>query len=186
MLVTSIFFFSHSVFYSSNINFNFWVTMILSSANALNLVKAKILSFDEELNDPIYIFHFSHSLDPILKNGFIVPCPKQYFRSVCQHFFFFFFIGIHVLILFLLHVAVNIMNCLTLSQTTNFKLSQTERVCRRQFHIQWKWKEVLQTGRKHCGKRRNCSSQAISSSHMGFSKDLYCRHVKTRACLGKV
>ena len=58
---------------------------------------------------------------------------------------------------------------LTLSQTTSFRLVQT----------------VLQTGRKHCGKRRNCSLRAISPFPAAFSKDLYCRHVKTRACLGK-
>ena len=40
-------------------------------------------------------------------------------------------------------------------------------------------------GRKHCGKRRNCSLRAISPFHSVFSKDLYCRHVKTMACLGK-
>ena len=40
-------------------------------------------------------------------------------------------------------------------------------------------------GRKHCGKRRNCSLQAISPFPTVFSKDLCCRHVKTRACLGK-
>ena len=40
-------------------------------------------------------------------------------------------------------------------------------------------------GRKHCGKRRNCSSRAISPFPTVFSKDFYCRHVKTRACLGK-
>ena len=39
--------------------------------------------------------------------------------------------------------------------------------------------------RKHCGKRRNCSLRAISPFPTVFSKDLYCRHVKTRACLGK-
>ena len=39
-------------------------------------------------------------------------------------------------------------------------------------------------GRKHCGKRRNCSLRAISPFPVVFSKDLYCRHVKTRACLG--
>ena len=33
--------------------------------------------------------------------------------------------------------------------------------------------ENFGTGQKHCGKRRNCSLP-----------DLYCRHVKTRACLG--
>ena len=46
---------------------------------------------------------------------------------------------------------------LTHYQTTNFRLFQTERVCRRQFQIWWKWQQVIQTGRKHCGKRRNCS-----------------------------
>ena len=40
---------------------------------------------------------------------------------------------------------------------TNFRLFQTERVCRRQFLIWRKWQEVIQTDRKHRGKRRNCS-----------------------------
>ena len=35
-------------------------------------------------------------------------------------------------------------------------------------------------GRKHSGKKRNCSLQAISPFPTVFSKDLYCRHVKTR------
>ena len=39
--------------------------------------------------------------------------------------------------------------------------------------------------RKHCGKRRNCSLRAISPFPTMFSKDLFCRHVKTRACLEK-
>ena len=73
---------------------------------------------------------------------------------------------------------------LTLSQTTNFGLFQTQTACRRQFHICSKWRRSLLTGRKHCGKRRNCSSRAISPFPTVFSKDLYCRHVKTRACLG--
>ena len=51
---------------------------------------------------------------------------------------------------------------LTHYQTTNFRLFQTERVCRRQFQIWRKWLKVIQTGRKHCGKRRNCSLRAIS------------------------
>ena len=46
---------------------------------------------------------------------------------------------------------------LTLSQTTNFGLFQTERVCRRQFQTRQTWHKVLQRGRKHSGKRRNCS-----------------------------
>ena len=41
-------------------------------------------------------------------------------------------------------------------------------------------------GRKHCGKRRTCLLRAISPFPTVFSKDLYRRHVKSRACLGKV
>ena len=40
-------------------------------------------------------------------------------------------------------------------------------------------------GRKHCGKRRNCSVKAISPFPTVFSKDVSYRHVKTRPCLGK-
>ena len=64
---------------------------------------------------------------------------------------------------------------LTLSQTTNFRLFQTERVGRRQFQIRWNWQKVLQTGRNHCGKRRNCSLRGISPFPAVFLKDLYCR-----------
>ena len=46
-------------------------------------------------------------------------------------------------------------------------------------------KEVFQEGREHCGKRRNCSLRAISPFPTVFSKDLYGRRLKTRACLGK-
>ena len=34
-------------------------------------------------------------------------------------------------------------------------------------------------------KRRNCSLQAISTLLTAFSKDWYCRHVKTKICFGK-
>ena len=74
---------------------------------------------------------------------------------------------------------------LTLSHTTNCTVFQTERVCRRHFHIWWKWQKVLETGRKHCGKRRNWSLRAIPLFPTAFSKDLYCRHVKIGVCLGK-
>ena len=57
----------------------------------------------------------------------------------------------------------------SLSQTTNFRLFQTERVCRWQFQIWWQFQKVLQIGRKHLGKRRNCSLRAISPfSHSVF------------------
>ena len=74
---------------------------------------------------------------------------------------------------------------LTLSQTTNFRLLQTKSVCRQQFQIWWKWQKVLQMSRKQCGKGRNCSSRASSPFPTVFSKDMYCRHVKTRVCWGK-
>ena len=69
---------------------------------------------------------------------------------------------------------------LTLSQTTNFRLFCTERVCRGQFQICWKWQKILQTGRKLCGKRRNCLLWAISPFPRVFLKDLYSRHIKIR------
>ena len=35
------------------------------------------------------------------------------------------------------------------------------------------------------GKGQKCSLRAMAPFPTVFSKDLYCRHVKTRACLGK-
>ena len=63
-------------------------------------------------------------------------------------------------------------------QTTNFRLFQTERVCRRQFQIWRKWQKDIQTGRKHRGKRRYCSLRAISTFSTLFSKGLFPRGVK--------
>ena len=73
-------------------------------------------------------------------------------------------------------------NRLTHYQTTNFRLFQTERVCRQQFQIWPKWKKVIQTGRKHCEKRRNCSLRAISSFPTVFSKGFFPRGVKRCYC----
>ena len=53
------------------------------------------------------------------------------------------------------------------------------------FRIDENGRQFSKTVEKHCGKRRNCSLRAISPFPTLFSKDLYCRHVKTRACLGK-
>ena len=44
----------------------------------------------------------------------------------------------------------------------------------------------LQKGRKHCRKRKNCSSRAMSPFPIVFSKDMYCRHFKTRVCLNQL
>ena len=73
---------------------------------------------------------------------------------------------------------------LTHYQMTNFRLFQIERLCRRQFQIRRKWQKVIQTGRKHCGKRRNCSLQAICPFPTVFSKGLFPRGVKRCHCVG--
>ena len=71
---------------------------------------------------------------------------------------------------------------LTLSQTTNFRLKEFSDD---NIKFDESGRNVFKTGRKHCWKRRNCSLGAISPFPTVFSKDLYCRHEKTRACLGK-
>ena len=73
---------------------------------------------------------------------------------------------------------------LSLFQTTNFRLFQTERVADDKFKFHENGQK-LRKSRKYCGKRRNCSLRAISPFPTVFSKELYCKHVKTRACLGK-
>ena len=71
---------------------------------------------------------------------------------------------------------------LTLSQTTNIRPFHTERVCRRQFQIS----NLMKTGIMFFkGVENTVLVQAISPFSTVFSMDLYCRHVKTRACLGK-
>ena len=69
---------------------------------------------------------------------------------------------------------------LTHYQVTDFRLFQTERVCRRQFPIWRKWITV----RKHCGKRRNCLLRAISPFPTVFLKGLFPRGVKRCHCMG--
>ena len=73
---------------------------------------------------------------------------------------------------------------LTHYQTTNFRLFQTKRICRRQFQIWRKWQKVIQKGRKHCGKWRNCSLWAISPFPTVFSKGLFPRGGKRFYCVG--
>ena len=73
---------------------------------------------------------------------------------------------------------------ITPSQMTNFRLFQAERVCRRQLQICSKWWKALQTGRKHCGKRRNCSLQTISPFPTVLSKSLFPRDIKRCHCVG--
>ena len=44
---------------------------------------------------------------------------------------------------------------------------------RQQIQIWRKWQKAIQTGSKHCGKRRNCSLRAISPFPTVFSKGLF-------------
>ena len=140
--------------------------------NGLRSVFGKYLDFRSGQNAIIV------SLTDADENGYRML--KLFFRMIDS---------IHIQYLFISSVTKPIphdpKDILTLSQTTNFRLFQTERLCRRQFQIWWKWQKVLQTSRKHCGKRGNCLLRAISLFPIVFSKDFYCRHVKTRACLGK-
>ena len=86
--------------------------------------------------------------------------------------------------MFLQTQSRRLLKTLTHCQTANFRRFQTERVCRQQFQIWWKWQKVIQAGKKHCGKRRNCSLRAISPFPTVFSKGLFPRGVKRRHCAG--
>ena len=67
-----------------------------------------------------------------------------------------------------------------------FTLFQTERVCIQQFQNLMKMADSSPKRlKKLSGKRRNCSLRAISPFLKVFQKDPYCKHIKTRACLGK-
>ena len=68
-----------------------------------------------------------------------------------------------------------LVNTLTHYQTTNYRLLQTKKVCRQQFQIRRKWQKVIQMGRKHCGKRRNCS-------HSDFKRLVSKRRQKVLLC----
>ena len=97
---------------------------------------------------------------------------------LCQKHF-----GCHLLLQLLLTKNKTLNSTISnLSQMTNFRLVQTERDNNfisdrngRKFSI------VIENS----GKRRNCLLRAISPFPTVFSKHLYCRQVKTRACLGK-
>ena len=62
---------------------------------------------------------------------------------------------------------------LTLSQMTNFRLFQIERVCRQQFQNWWQWQKILQMGRKQCGKKEKW----LVMSNFSFSHIVYKRPV---------
>ena len=61
--------------------------------------------------------------------------------------------------------------CLTLSQMANFRLFQTEWVCRQQFQIWWKLRTVFQMSRKHCEKK----DKLLVTSNFFFSHSVFKR-----------
>ena len=67
----------------------------------------------------------------------------------------------------------------------NFRLFQTKTTADNNFICDENGGKFFEREENYIGKKRNCSSQAISPFPTVFSKDLYYRHVKTRACLGK-
>ena len=74
---------------------------------------------------------------------------------------------------------------LILSQMTNFRLLRTESLQTTISNLMKTAKNIFQIRKKNSMKRRNCSLRSISPFSTVFLKELYCRHVKTRACLGK-
>ena len=66
---------------------------------------------------------------------------------------------------------------------TNFRHFQTEKSLQMTTSNLIKMAESSPNGWKKLSERRNCSLGAISPFLTVFSKDLYCRHVKTKACL---
>ena len=69
-----------------------------------------------------------------------------------------------------LHGIILSGDALTHYQTTNFRLFQTERVCRRQFQISRKWKKVIQIGRKQWEKEKWLVTSNFSFSHSVFKR----------------
>ena len=79
----------------------------------------------------------------------------------------------------ILNMALSVATTLIHYQTTNFRLFQTERVCRRQFQIWRKWQKVIQMGRKHCWKRKN---RSLRSSYVIQPRDKSPDHPRYAKC----
>ena len=75
-------------------------------------------------------------------------------------------------------------NILTLSQMTNFRPYQTERVCRRQFQINENGRQLSKWVENTVGKGKIAHYEQFLLFPQCFQV-LCSRHVKTRPCLGK-
>ena len=71
------------------------------------------------------------------------------------------------------------MDWLTLSQTTNFRLFQTERVCRQQFEIDENYTKFLKRVENTVRKREICSFRAITHFPTVFKGPVLQKHKKT-------
>ena len=78
----------------------------------------------------------------------------------------------------------DVLYCLTVSQTTNFSVFQTERVCRQIPNLMEIAESFPNDLKTLLEKEKSLVTRNFFFSH-SVSKDLYNRHVKTRACLGK-
>ena len=65
---------------------------------------------------------------------------------------------------------------------TNFRLFQTERVCRRQVQIWQKWQKVIQTGRKHWEKEKLLITSNFSFSHSVLKRLVFQGRQKVSLC----
>ena len=78
---------------------------------------------------------------------------------------------------------------LTLSQITNFRLFQPERVADNNFKFDENGRKFSKRVENTVGKAEIACYEKLRYEQFllftVFSRDLYCRHVKTRACLGK-
>ena len=110
------------------------------------------------------------------------------------------------------HIVLKMMQCWR-KKTKSFnpfpndkccRLDQTDRVCRRQFHVVFFlnggkfvkqveniWEntvgkgEIQKTGQKTLWEKEKFLVKSNSTIPTVFSEDLHCRHLNTRACLGK-
>ena len=92
--------------------------------------------------------------------------------------------GLICLTLWICQVNIPMTLLLTLSQTTILHSSKLKEFADDNFYFDENCRKFSKQV-ENTGKSRNCSLRVISPSPTVFSKDLYCRHVKTRACLVK-
>ena len=69
-----------------------------------------------------------------------------------------------------LHLTCDLQALLTLSPTTNFRLFQTERVCRQQVKFDENDRNFLQTSRKHWEKQKSPVRSMFFFSHSVFKR----------------